>query len=440
MNLENIGVTAVVAFSEVILFIYLITAIVPSEKSEKKNLILFLGAVVSGMILTVCKYYSFGIYMPVLAIIVISFAYTGMAIEKEYTLLIGIPAVYYALVTFADLLTGTIFMLITSNSIREKVLYRPGAGWKSIIYIVAEMELLMLVLLFRKNVKIKRIITQYRGMVCSFGIGFDLVTWMYRGSIYELHRGYIELYFDNFLILTLCIFILMSIVWQISKLIFRYESLQRENQIIEMRDSMIEKNYQELKNALEENRILNHDIKNHLLILSEYDKNREWEKLEEYLNRITPAYQNVGVKAWTGNHTIDFLLNLKKSEALKENIAFEIDSDVVMQVPFSDDESCILICNLLDNAMEACCKINDKERWIHFELKQHKKMLFMTIENSIGEQPLKDGNKWISSKVDKKLHGYGLLSVERLIQKYEGMIEYCVESSQFKVKLSFFMS
>lgn len=440
MNFGNIGVIATVAFSEVILFIYLITTIVPSEKSKKKTLILFLGAVISGIILTLCKYYSFGIYMPVLAIIAISFAYTGMAIEKEYVLLIGIPAVYYAAVTFADLLIGTIFMLITSDSIREKVLYRPGAWWKSIIYIVAETVLLLIILFFRKNIKIKRIITQYRGMVCSFGIGFNLVTWMYRGSIYELHRGYIELYFDNFLILTLCIFILMSMVWQISKLIFRYESLRRENQIIEMRDSMIEKNYQELKNALEENRTLNHDIKNHLLILSEYDKNREWEKLEEYLERITPAYQNVGVKTWTGNQTIDLLLNLKKSEALTENINFEIISDMIAQVPFSDDESCILICNLLDNAIEACCKIRAKERWIRFELKQHKKMLFMTVENSIEEQPLKDGNKWVTSKGDKNLHGYGLLSVERIIQKYEGMIEYGVDSSEFEVKISFFMS
>ena len=67
-------------------------------------------------------------------------------------------------------------------------------------------------------------------------------------------------------------------------------------------------------------------------------------------------------------------------------------------------------------------------------------MLFMTVENSIEEQPLKDGNKWVTSKGDKNLHGYGLLSVERIIQKYEGMIEYGVDSSEFEVKISFFMS
>lgn len=59
--------------------------------------------------------------------------------------------------------------------------------------------------------------------------------------------------------------------------------------MIEFQNTMMENNYANLKEALEENRRINHDMKNHLLLLKEYEKRQDWKELRRYLDKITPG-------------------------------------------------------------------------------------------------------------------------------------------------------
>ena len=108
-----------------------------------------------------------------------------------------------------------------------------------------------------------------------------------------------------------------------------------------------------------------------------------------------------------------------------------------METSLSDGDISILVGNLLDNAIEACEQIQDGMRWVLFKLKKRQHSLFIEISNSLGTVPrIKDG-ELLTSKKDKRLHGYGLKSVKRIVQKYDGVFSFSVEADVFKVKISF---
>ena len=247
-------------------------------------------------------------------------------------------------------------------------------------------------------------------------------------------------YFQNIVTANVIALLLIWLLWQFSKFIFRYESLQRENQMIEFQNTMMENNYANLKEALEENRRINHDMKNHLLLLKEYEKRQDWKELRSYLDKITPEYESVKFYPWTTCQPLDLLLNLKMHMAEKKKIVWKITACSLEKFVLEENEICILFGNLLDNALEASEKVEKGEKWIKTEIQNPGNMLFINIANSMEKQPVREGKRWISQKENQKFHGYGLISVERIVEKYEGTIRYLVTKDRFEVQVSFFMS
>lgn len=87
--------------------------------------------------------------------------------------------------------------------------------------------------------------------------------------------------------------------------------------------------------------------------------------------------------------------------------------------------------------MEACERI-DEEKKIRVKLEKQKNLFFAEIANTMKEIPEKAGKRFLTSKADKENHGYGLKSVQRIVDEYEGVISYETKENEFVVTLSFF--
>lgn len=124
--------------------------------------------------------------------------------------------------------------------------------------------------------------------------------------------------------------------------------------------------------------------------------------------------------------------------AEQKEITFVVQKEGYIKLPFTDSESCSLFGNLLDNAIEACEQIKGEERRVNLYLKYQGEMLFIDISNNIDKPPVNKNGKWQTTKKDKKIHGYGLKSVEEIVKKYDGEIAYQIEEKVFNVHLSFF--
>lgn len=64
--------------------------------------------------------------------------------------------------------------------------------------------------------------------------------------------------------------------------------------------------------------------------------------------------------------------------------------------------------------------------------------MFLEIVNSVKEEPQFENNELVTTKAQKLLHGYGLKSVKKIIDKYDGIISYQVKDRVFVVNLTFF--
>ena len=154
-------------------------------------------------------------------------------------------------------------------------------------------------------------------------------------------------------------------------------------------------------------------------------------------DQLLESYVEVQEERWTRIRNLDILLSEKKKEANLENIRFQIEADVLQSLPFKETETSVLFGNLLDNAIEACKKMKTETRWIRVEIRQRKGFLFFTIANSIGKRPQEKDGEFVSDKEDKKVHGYGLKSIRRIVKKYDGSFQCDVVEEEVKISISF---
>ena len=231
---------------------------------------------------------------------------------------------------------------------------------------------------------------------------------------------------------------ILLVIFSIGVLYLKTRMLEREKDFLIMRDEMVAQRFVELESMVEKNRQLSHDLKNHLIALKNYEKEKDYGGIRHYIEEIEQEYFEVKVQTWTGNPVADMFLEQKKAMAEQEGIRFTIQAVPIVEWPFQDSETCSLLGNLLDNAIDACKRMDKSEdRWIMVKIESQKQLLFIKIINSVSEAPSFKHGRPVSAKRDKKIHGYGLKSVERIINKYEGVITYQVQENIFQVTLSF---
>ena len=97
---------------------------------------------------------------------------------------------------------------------------------------------------------------------------------------------------------------------------------------------------------------------------------------------------------------------------------------------------CTLFSNILNNAIEACEKLDDADKLIKIVVDFNRDRLYIKgsniIKNSVELD--KDGNP-VSTKQDKNNHGYGCKNIRTVVRKYEGEIEFFVNDGIFVVEI-----
>lgn len=209
---------------------------------------------------------------------------------------------------------------------------------------------------------------------------------------------------------------------------------KRDHQIVEMRDVLTEQKYEQLKYLNQEMQILRHDWKNHLMAMRFLANDKQYDKLEEYLYDITDMASMRQAMVVSGHSMIDAVINQKTELATEKNIQIDMKSDCMQGLKLAEKDIFIMLANLLDNAIEASEKVEDNP-WINVNIIRNKNMLFIKISNAISKKPGKIFERFMTDKTDKKQHGFGLLSVERIVKKYDGEFDTFYNDNRFEVSI-----
>ena len=119
---------------------------------------------------------------------------------------------------------------------------------------------------------------------------------------------------------------------------------------------------------------------------------------------------------------------------MEKNIQIKVQCDCLNGLKLAEKDSFILIANLLDNAIEAAEKVVDNP-WIDIRIIRNKSMLLIRISNSISKKPRKLLERFMTDKKDVKQHGFGMLSVERIVKRYEGEMDTVYDDNRFEVSI-----
>lgn len=162
-----------------------------------------------------------------------------------------------------------------------------------------------------------------------------------------------------------------------------------------------------------------HDLKHHMLSLIGIIKDGDLKAAEIYLHELLHEYETSIFKYITiDNSAVNSILNLKIGRCHSENIDIkvEVESDFDN---FNDVDICVLIANLLDNAIEASNNIENP--FISLSIRNEKNYLCIMIKNKIEYSVIENNENLKTTKSDKSKHGLGLYSISQIVEKYDGI-------------------
>lgn len=199
--------------------------------------------------------------------------------------------------------------------------------------------------------------------------------------------------------------------------------LRRMTSVYEQQLDLCERHQQERELSILRLRDMRHDMKNNLVSILAYAENGDNEKIIRFVNEIM---EEGGIKTSTvtnsGNIVIDSLIGYWYVEAKKVGIDFSVNLNIPMEMPFRGADICLILGNLLENAVEAAQKAEGK-KYIRLHMKYDKNNLLLFVENNYKGVLIKTKDKRLkSTKTDAENHGVGLSSVYRIAAKYHGVV------------------
>lgn len=202
-----------------------------------------------------------------------------------------------------------------------------------------------------------------------------------------------------------------------------------EKDTCNFQENLIAHQYEEIKNIYLDMRGWRHDYHNHIQTIKAYLTFNEIESANQYLNTLDKSLDEVDSYVKSGNLILDAILNSKISLAKKKNIKIVCKADVSNTISLRDVDLCVILGNLLDNAIEASELIPIEDRFIRIYITILKKQLYISIQNSAREDLTFNEKNYISTK--RGNHGFGMKRVKILVEKYNGYLNLQNESGIF---------
>lgn len=179
-----------------------------------------------------------------------------------------------------------------------------------------------------------------------------------------------------------------------------------------------------------------HEIRNHLTNIKGLAESGKYEDMEQYIAKMDDSLSVFELTVKTGNSITDVIVNDKKKAADKLGIKFQTEFIYPQSSKYNAYDVGIILNNLLTNALEACEKMNGKERYIILSGRQKRKFFLIEVKNSfVGEIEFdKNTDLPVSTKQnDNSLHGIGLSNVKREVEKYMGDVKIKIKKNEFGV-------
>lgn len=262
----------------------------------------------------------------------------------------------------------------------------------------------------------------FAGYLVSLADGGQLASYINEGLIPELQAG---IYSGLFYWLTLWLSIVAALISTYSAA-RAFIDQKVQTQSLQIKNQLMTESYQALEERIMDGASARHELKHQLTALECLVEKRDYQGLEQLLAQMTNTQDTLAQTSFTGNHTLNAILQDAAGKAKRSKIRFQTQINVPDDLNLPDADLCCLLMNLLDNALEAAAKIDlTEKRYIHLHIKAADLYLAVKCENSFNGEIKKDkkGNL-LTTKDDFLSHGLGFHQMEEIARKYQSTIIY----------------
>ena len=176
-----------------------------------------------------------------------------------------------------------------------------------------------------------------------------------------------------------------------------------------------------------------HDLKHQINILKTQSYTG---KSTSYLEKMEREIRVYETQNKTGNQILDAVLTNKAMICQNKEIElkFIVDGEALS---FMDDmDVSALFGNMLDNAIESAEKQQEKQkRLIWLYVTREKQFVRIRTENYCDEKIHFKNGMPVTTKKDRRLHGYGMKSIKSTVEKYHGSVVAAQENNWFELKI-----
>lgn len=204
--------------------------------------------------------------------------------------------------------------------------------------------------------------------------------------------------------------------------------IYRQNQIQKNSDHLsksMDQHILEVQSIYAQMRGIRHDYKNQIQVMKAYRQLNQDAELDRYLNQMDHELNQVDTIIYTGNISVDAIVNTKLT--LAKNLGIELNAKAIVpqELPYETLDLGILIGNLLNNAIENAKEADNP--MIRLYIAPIKNNLYISCTNSMKQKKL---SNFITTKVGTE-HGFGLKRMDMIIHKYNGWVNRASEDYVF---------
>lgn len=224
----------------------------------------------------------------------------------------------------------------------------------------------------------------------------------------------------GYLIVSFGVMVMNVVMFEWLKYVSEKDRRWKQIHLLQERNEEKIKLYHEMSVNYDEQKRILHDYHNQIGCMQGLLKKQQYKEAKEYAEKLADSFpdqmQNVDV-----NHPIlNVVLNQKYRLAKRKDISFLFYANDLSDLWLEEQDVVSLLSNLLDNAIEACEKL-EGERKIWVKLVREKRQFVLSIRNTVPEPVDIQDDEIPTSKEDKVKHGIGLKNVQMILNKYKGM-------------------
>lgn len=247
-----------------------------------------------------------------------------------------------------------------------------------------------------------------------------------------LHLSDVEIIFK----IGLVMFITIEVVGRINGYFQENAQLLANFRASQVKNRLALEHFDGIRQYMEEIRVLNHDINHHFNALEFFLERGDLARAREYLTRLAGSYPLTKQIVYTKNQLLNYIMGYAAREAEKKNIRLGHDLDLPENILISDSDFYSLLINIVDNALEACATMeNTGNRNMELACNMKNGFLHVSCKNSKENAVVMDDEKYISTKSSNMKHGLGISIIERIVKKYNGVLDIEHDQNSFVIKL-----